>query len=62
MLGVINVRDKRSNNLSKVYGVRRSLASSSSIPDREDGAVASGLKKRLLCVAETFQKPALYGE
>ena len=34
MLGVINVRDKKSNNLSKVYGVRRSLMSSSSAWER----------------------------
>ena len=39
MLGVINVRDKRSNNLSKVYGVRRSLASSSSAWERIEDAV-----------------------
>lgn len=39
MLGVINVRDKRSNNLSKVYGIRRSLASSSSAWERIEDAV-----------------------
>ena len=39
MLGVINVRDRRSNNISKVYGVRRSLASSSSAWERIEDAV-----------------------
>ena len=34
MLGVINVRDKKTNNLSKVYGVRRSLRSKSSAWER----------------------------
>lgn len=39
MLGVINVRDRKSNNISKVYGVRRSLASSSSAWERIEDAV-----------------------
>ena len=39
MLGVINIRDKRLNNLSKVYGVRRSLTTSSSIWERIEDSV-----------------------
>ena len=39
MLGVINTRFKKSNNISKVYGVRRSLKSSSSAWERIEDAV-----------------------
>ncbi len=39
MLGVINVRDKKSNNLSKVYGVRRKISSASSAWERIEDAV-----------------------
>ncbi len=39
MLGVINVRDKKLNNLSKVYGVRRKISSSSSAWERIEDAI-----------------------
>lgn len=39
MLGTINVRDKKTKNLSKIYGIRRSLTSLSSTWERIEDAV-----------------------